>query len=276
MLTFEEYIGTHVGVEQQGAATAFLKVAMAEGQWGGLPSRVLSMMEGVKTLCNFSRAFPYVPGVTGGPATETIDNSGTIANAAGGLRLQNQASPSANDDVAITWLSQATCVAGAPGTGKGMGFLCRVQVSDLDDTGLVFGLVTQGTTVVRASAPADGIYGIKANNAGTPVVGRVIENSNAADDVNINQDADGTDLTMADATDVVIGFYAYPGASADLSFGAWYCNGFATPFDTNQKDALRKLAATTPAVLSANIAMSCAGTTQRNAIFDWAIAYMER
>jgi hypothetical protein len=254
------YIDTKPGLEQAGPASTRLRVTPSEGAFGHLAFNDLSSMVEKRTLMSIGGRGD---GYNTTRYTATLDNSSTAAYVASGLRLQTQATPSDNDDQVIA-SNEAHTVA----QDKVWKAVARVQVSSAANMGLVFGVVTAGSTEIYTAAPADGVYLIKAKNAAT-LVGRVIENGQAADD-------SGTLLTMADATDAIIGFEFCAGSTAALSWGSWYINGTRTAFTADQVTAVRTMLATTPASLQAMVGTRVNSTTQRNAVLQYALVEVDR
>lgn len=275
-VTVSEFISTHPGLESSGAVQYLLGVDEAEGMWGYAPTRLQGWMERVIPLMFLCPGLvPYVAG----DYTVTGDNSSTVARIANGLRFQTDSPATDNDDISITGLNTKVLA-----QDKVLFMLSRLQVSSAANLGVSLGIVTSSTTEVYTSPPADGVYITKGKASATGVLGAVRENSQTADTVTIEQDASGTDLTMSDATDVILGFICKAGASAAESWGGFYCKvaafnnkgGLVIPFTSDQLTALRTMLATTPPTLAAHIGFRVNGTTQRNGLVNWAYAGIDR
>lgn len=269
MSYFPKHHPTHPGHEaSNNPIDVFSRLTANEREFRGWPGSVIAAMgEGFESLLSFGGIIPYVAGIH----TETIDNSSTIAQVAGGIRGQTDSPATDNDDITIAGIKAVTLAADKP-----IFALCRVQASVANAMGISFGVVTAGTVEVYTANPADGVFITKAKNAATPVVGRVVENGNAADDLTLDTDADGTDLTMANATDNVLGFWFVPNATLAKCYGAWYVDGFVQPFTAAQLDAVQKMLATTPPSLSAIIGGRVNGTTQRSWLAAHANVFVQR
>lgn len=258
-LTVSHYLSSKPGVETTRVQDQ-MRVDWSQSHIGGFPAfRDLAEPTGNWLPILDLRPGVYVAANAG--VTETKDNSGTIAVVAttGKLRFQTTASPTDNDDIAINGSTVTPLIT----SGKWYKGYLKVQVSSAANYGLIFGLVTAGGTEYFTAAPADGIYFIKAKNAAT-IVGRVVENSNAADD-------SATLATLSDATDIELGFSFKIGTSAADTVGYWEVNGTRTAFTANQLDALYKIYGTTQATLCAHLGCRVNSTTQRNAIITGAL-----
>lgn len=271
-----EYVNTHVGKERQGAVFHLLERAIAEDDMRDMPSNWMSQVEGKVPLMMVS-PIHYVAALY----TETKDNAGgNIAIGANGIRMTIGGAPVVdNDDYVISGVNARVLSQDVV-----LNFSTRVQLSSAANIGITGGIVTSGGTELFTGNPTDGVFMIKAKNAATPLVGRVVENGNAAGDVNINQANSGTDLTMTDAGDVRVGFACAAGSSAALSWGCFYCakgsgpdtKAVITPFTSAQLTKLRAMLATTAPTLAAQIGCRVNGTTARTMDIAYACAFMDR
>jgi len=253
-----QYVPTKPGLEQQGNVTHRLRVAPEETEFAHAAANVLAAMEGKVTLLAHGGVLSY----NTARVTEVKDNSSTIAYAAGGLRLQTQATPTDNDDVSYESVETITLA-----QDKVYSLNVRVQVSSAANLGLAVGFVTAGSQPLNANS-TDGVWLHKAKNAATAVL-RVVENGNAAVD-------SSTVATLADATDVRIGIRFKAGSSAANSWGYVTINGTRTAMSSAQLTALRTMLATTAPTLSAYLGVRVNGTTQRNALVAYHLAQVDR
>lgn len=256
---YSNYVDTKPGLEQAGQATTKLHISPSEGQFAFHGANSMSAAVEKRTLLAIGGRFPYVAA----RYTETKDNSSTIAYAAGGLRLQTQATPTDNDDTVISSIEAVTLAAGKIYTAT-----VRIQVSSAANLGFQFGFVTAGSTELYTADPADGVYFHKAKNSAN-VVGRVRENSNTATD-------SATLLTMTDAADAILTLRFCAGTSAATSWGEFVVNGTRTAFTSAQVTDLFDMVNTTAPSLQAHLAVRVNSTTQRNALVQYALAECDR
>jgi hypothetical protein len=256
--THKNYIPTHPGKEFSGVVTPYLHVAETELEWSRSAANELAAKEGKFVLMSFGGRDAYVAA----RQTETKDNSGTIAYAAGGVRLQSQATPSDNDDVDTSSVETQVLAQDKWYTAN-----IRAQVSSAANLAFCFGVCTSAAQPNNAAA-TDGVYFIK-TKTGTALVGRVIENGNAAND-------SATLATVADATDLRLGFRFKAGSSAANSAGYWSVNGTVTNFTANQVTAIFNMLNTTAPTLMAHIGTRVNSTTQRNAVVSYALVEADR
>jgi len=222
-----------------------------------------SALGGKKTLMAIGPWWPYVAA----NYEETKENSSTIAMGADGLHFTT-ADPATDEDD-ITTASKVTATIAAD---KVWTMTARLYVSHATSFGFVAGFVTSTSTVPGSSAPADGVYFIKVHdNAG--LTGRVIENSQAADDLTSFNDSDGTAsaVSLVAGTFVELGIKFKAGDSASDSWGQWIVNGYVTQMTANQVTAIYTMLATTAATLRAILAFRVNGTTQRYGVVDFAL-----
>lgn len=239
-----------------------LRISPDEGQFGGHGCGGFANCEGGITLINFG-PFPY----NNFELTETKTNSSTITATAGGIKLQTQATPSDGDDVSFKSVRTFTPVAGSSNGAMRYQMSTRVQVSSAANMGLAVGFVTSSATAVASTAPADGIYFVKAKNS-TALVGRTVQNSGTAHST-------GTLATVADATDLVLTVHFEIGTSAATSSGAFWVNGVRTPFTAAQITDIYNMVAGTP-TLCAFEGCVVNGTTQRSATVSYCVADIDR
>lgn len=140
----------------------------------------------------------------------------------------------ASDDNFDTTMDWANGVA-TPVAGKWYTCLARVQVNDITQIGFKLGLTTGGG---QAALPfgteyTDAITLSKAITTGV-VTGRARGDSGTAA-------VSDTLGTMANATEVEIGFTFYCATVANGAAGFWYYNGVETPFTAAQVAQIAKL-----------------------------------
>lgn len=266
MRDLAEYISTHPGREVwPGGAFARLHLAPAEGQFAHHGANHFARNEKGITLLSILDGL-YV----NGGLTETKTNSSTIAQTASGLRFQTQATPTDGDNVEIIGLRAATPLAGTAGINGGNAYWIastRLQVSSAANFGCSFGFVTAGTTGVVASDPANGFYFRKAKNSAN-LIGSTIQGGGTRHDT-------GTLLALSDAIDVVVTVKAWFNATQASCGGEWWVNGVLTPFSSAQATDVFNMIAGAPS-LSTQLGFVVNGTTQRNAIVQWALGETDR
>lgn len=258
------YVNQHPGRERSGEATSRLMISPEEGVLGHQPENIYAAVKESHPLLTMGGMFPYVAG----EYTETKDNSSTILRGADGIEFKLQATPSDNDDVTVTGLAKRAIAA-----GKVMSFAARIKVSSAANLGFKLGFVTSSETEIFTADPADGVFLSKAKNSAN-LLGRVTENAQAADD-------SGTLATLADDTEIEVGFQCMPGATAATTWGFWYVKTAAgvltkTTFTAAQLTALYTLVATTPPTLAAVVGCRVNGTTQRTGTVNYAFGSIDR
>lgn len=258
----EHFEGRHPGVSHLGAHA--FHISDHDKKYRRHAANHIAAMAGKKTLMAIGGLSPYVEA----QYTATKENSSTIAEAGDGLRFQTDATATDEDDITITSARTYTIAA-----NKIFTMTAKVKVSHATSFGFLVGFVTSGSTVPGSTAPADGVYFIKAHSSAA-LTARVIENSQAADDVTDFMDADGTAsaVTIVADTFVELGMKFMAGSSADNSWGEWLVDGFVTKMTAAQVTAVYTMLATTPAVLAAHVGFRVDGTTQRNGILAFALA----
>lgn len=255
------------GPEQKSNYATQMVIHPANGRLGGVSANLATMREGRIQLFDINT--PYV--VTN-HVTETKDNSGTIAAAAGGIVYTTNGTPTDLDDLALNSIRTVAAVA-----GRTWRFSHRFQVSSAANLGFVMGFLTSGGTVYNTTAPADGFYFHKAKNAAT-LTFRVVENSNAAVDTTTFVQTLGSApsaLSLVDATDILLEFEIYLGTSSTTR-GRLIINGLETNLSSTVATALYNLLNTTAPTLCAHIGFFVNGTTQRTATTQYAWAEVDR
>ena len=211
-----DYIPTHPGKSGAGIAQhSGSIIPFAEGEFGGFPSGYLAGVTSHLVLGSYTNG-DY--GHTDNN-THTTDSSSTIAVAGKGLVLTS--SGNANEDTGITGLR--TIVAA---TGQLYLFTTTLQQADPANTGLAAGFVTSTAVDPLGTEPTDCVRFASAVNAAT-VVGRMVENGNAATDT-------ATLSTMANATDTRLTLKFYLGTTAAASWGEFWVDGTRTPMTAAQ------------------------------------------
>lgn len=262
----EHYLSLKPGLDRQLNAHQSLIVPDAGGILGKFPAffDLAQYGNSVQVILDIPPS-PPVYSATNLSLTEVKDNSSTIATVATTNlhRFQTQATPSDNDDISVESAFQFT-----PTQNKWYVGFIRLQVSSAANLGLAFGVWTASAQPLAAD-PTDGVYFKKAKNAAT-VAGEVVENGSASDD-------SATLATMADATDVVLGFRFRIGTSATVgTVGEWLVDGTVTAFTANQLDALYKIYGTTnPTTMTGSLGFRVNSTTQRNALVHCARIFRE-
>lgn len=232
----------------------------SEGRFGFIAPDVASAARQNRVLFRYVQgAAPYASTTV----TQTTDNSSTIAEAATGLRFQTQATPTDNDDTAINSTATVTLTA-----NKYYKLTARLNVSSAANYGFIMGFTTAGGTEYFTSAPADGVYFIKAKNAAT-VVGRTVENSTAANDT-------GTLATLTDDTSVDLEIEFNTNTDGNACTGFWTVNGVKTAFTANQLVDLDNMVTTTAPTLCFHLGFRVNSTTQRSATVEYCLAECER
>ena len=180
--TIDVGIPTHPGLA--GADLAKMRVHKNNKKYRHHSANIFAAagLGGKKTLMAFGGWLPYVAAMY----EETKENSSTIAPGADGIVFQTDATATDEDD--ITAGSRATQ---AIAQDKVWAMTAKVRVSHATSFGFVVGFVTSTSTVPGSTAPADGVYFIKAHSA-AGVTARVIENSAAADDQATFNNSTGT------------------------------------------------------------------------------------
>lgn len=235
----------------------------AEGKWMYFPGHKVAQVEEFETLMEFGSHMPYYPGVSGGPLTETKENSGTIANISTGLRLQSQASPSAADHVSLSSILAPTLAVGKIWLAH---FL--IQVSHATDIGFRLGFVTGAANM--DAAPDDGIFFNKVGNSANVTLGVVGTASGTISHT-------GTIATAVAATNLKLGMCFSAGSTTDTTWGFYTVDGGApVAFTATQLETLSDLVVDGAPALTALVTESVVGTTQRNAVLGYGIAMRQR
>ena len=265
-----EYRPTHPGLEQGAAVSDKMHFSASEGQYGFQAANQLSAMEGKINFGGFGGYQTFVPAQW----TTTLDTpAGASINygAGGGVVITAATVPVTNDEDNITSLQTVLT-----SQGKVFSFMTRIQTGN-SSMGVSVGLVTSSAVHIVSALPADGVYFNRPNSSST-ITAKVIENSNASNDLALFNLANGVNgvLSAPALTDVVIGAKFMSGATAALSWGEWWANGIRTPFTAAQVTAIFNLVNTTPATLAFLIGGKILGTTQRTATVSWAYAEADR
>lgn len=232
--TIQNSVGTHPGLAAVVGTEAALRTNDAAAQYAHMPAHFVSQGAQTIQLLDINWNAPYVAA----HYTETLDNSGTFAPAAGGMvftfgNAQN------NDAFAIS--KRAHTLA----QDKVFTCIARVALADADADGLWFGFWTAADAEIAQAEPVDGVW-LESGAAVATLIGTVRANSGTSADT-------ATLATLSNATAVEIGFQFVAGASAATTWGNWYVNGTATAFTAAQITALAAMLATTPASLICGI-----------------------
>jgi len=272
------YLYTHPGRENwPGGAAHRMRLADQEGKYSHISAFSIGRMVNRETLMRFGDVF-----YNNFEYTETKQNSSTIASVGSGIRFQTQGTPTDGDKVEIISNRTFTPISGTLPPGDKPSFyiaFARAQVSSAANMGLSFGFVTSGSTGVIAANPADGVFVVKAKNA-AGLTARTIQGGGSAHDVttfnldNSSSPATGT-VSMVDATFMELGIKFFIGPTAAQSWGEWWINGFRTPMSTAQVADIFAMVAGAP-TLAAQLGFAVNGTTQRNAIVDFALAEVDK
>lgn len=270
MKTVEQYLTSESGIERsrktRGTSNE-LYVSPYEGFFGYMPANALAAMESLGAG-GWGGWAPY----DSNQWTRTLDNSSTVTYGANGLVITTNATPTTLDDAAHTSKAAQAFVRNL--RYKAIG---GTYHSGTTHMGLMFGFVTSSTTEGRSTAPADGVWLHKVESAAA-VVGRVVENTNAAVDQALGS------VTATTWFRVGVEFWLDdPTGSATITsahvkggfwFGTRYANTFY-PFTSAQKTAVAAMFNTTAPTLAFHCNAWVNGTTQRTFIQPFTIFDMD-
>lgn len=238
-LELDYFVDSHPGLEQGGPVTDRLRISPSEGFLGYFPLNLWAMARSWKPLgCQYAgHSFEVLD------HTQTL-NSGTVAMGAGGLVFTTAAASSET--------VQQSKVTYTPAAGQYWKGAWKVASTTAATCGLVLGFCATGDTSPIASDATDGVW-FNVGSASAVITARVRGNSGTASDqatfVVSNDPATAyAAVSLVDVTDMELGMEFFFGSTAALSWGAFWVNGYRTPFTAAQVTQLFAILTTPPAL----------------------------
>lgn len=237
-LDLDNYVGQAPGREKAGRAIDRLRVDPTEGFLGYLPANPLAKARSWVPLGSQFEGDSYLLA----DETQTLA-SGSIAMAAGGLLITTAAS-----STAVVTKGTRTYT---PAAGQYWKAVTRLQSTTAATCGVLFGFDLASSTTPFTD-DTDMVV-IRCPNNSAALTGRVRGNSGTAADNTtwVTSETPGAALaavSLANTTDMELGVEFYLGSTLATCWGAFWVNGYRTPFTAAQLVQLFAILTTPPAM----------------------------
>lgn len=260
-LDLETYVSTHPGLEQSQPCTHRLRIASSEGFFGMMPANDYAWCGGNVLPMSRYNGFGY----NTADVTQTLA-SGSIAQSTNGLLVTTAVSTTA-----VVSRSNQTLT---PAAGYFYKKIVEVQLATAATTGFMMGVMQVTTTPF--TAPNNGAWITSPNNSAALTAAVRGNGGTQADITSFITSSAGASgaVSQVDATNMKIGIEFFIGASAALSWGGWWVNGFRTAMPTAQLTQLFAMVAGAQPLCSL-ISVQGDGSA-RTGIFKFDLGYADK